>query len=68
MKAHEVSELHAAMRQHGIPGTLAPVTPEDPAGAWRVLDDAGRDVTAATLTAAAAARARQPARGFVVAR
>ncbi|MFD0269124.1 hypothetical protein ACFVGY_21510 [Streptomyces sp. NPDC127106] len=67
MRADEVAELHAIMRQHGIPGTLTPVTPGDPAGTWRVLD-AGRDVTAATLAAAAAARARRPARGFVVAR
>ncbi|AXE23584.1 hypothetical protein C0216_09000 [Streptomyces globosus] len=66
MNAEDVAELHAAMRAYGIPGTLAPVDAGDPAGEWRVLDSAGRDVTAGTLAAAATARARRPARGFVV--
>lgn len=70
MNANEVSELHATMRQHGIPGVVAPEDPRDPAGPWRVYDAADpgtrRDVTAETLAAAAAARLRQPMRGFII--
>lgn len=53
MDASEVSALHDAMRRHGIPGVLTPVDPQNPAGIWRVVDDGGRDVTEATLAAAA---------------
>lgn len=60
--------LHDAMRQHGIAGTVTPVTPNDPESSWIVLDADGRDVTARVLAKAAAARARRPERGFVVAR
>ncbi|MFI9112551.1 hypothetical protein [Streptomyces venezuelae] len=66
MDASEVSSLHDAMRRHGIPGVLTPVDPQNLAGAWRVVDDAGRDVTDVTLAAAAVAARRQPRRGFVV--
>ncbi|MFC9387293.1 hypothetical protein DEJ44_19460 [Streptomyces venezuelae] len=66
MDASEVSALHDVMRQHGIPGVLTPVDPQNLAGVWRVVDDGGRDVTEATLAAAAAAARRRPRRGFVV--
>jgi len=67
MDAREVSALHDAMRQHGIPGTLRPEDPENPAGPWRVVDDAGRDVTEETFAAAEAAARKRPTRGFVIA-
>lgn len=71
MRADEVSELHAAMRQYGIPGVLAPVDSANPAGMWRVYDrtDAAtrEDVTAEILAKVAAASRQRPARGFVVA-
>lgn len=68
MDASEVSSLHDAMRRYGIPGTLTPVDPRNRAGAWRVVDDAGQDITEATLAAVAKASRRQPQRGFVIAR
>ncbi|MFB7374189.1 hypothetical protein ACFC0D_30570 [Streptomyces sp. NPDC056222] len=67
MDARDVSELHDSMRRYGIPGGLEPVNPECPAGSWRVVDDAGRDITDETLAAVAAAARRRPARGFVTA-
>lgn len=71
MDAREVSALHDSMRQHGIPGALAPEDPQNPAGPWRVFDDTSpgerRDITDATLAAVAAAVRRRPSRGFVIA-
>ncbi|MFC9700944.1 hypothetical protein ACFTWD_09660 [Streptomyces sp. NPDC056943] len=67
MDASEVSSLHNAMRQYGIPGTLTPVDPQNRAGAWRVVDAAGQDITEATLAAATKASRRRPQRGFVIA-
>ncbi|MFD5879712.1 hypothetical protein [Streptomyces yangpuensis] len=61
-------EVYAAMRQHGIAGTVAPVTPDDPASTWIVLDADGRDVTTAVLAGVAAARAQRAGRGFIVTR
>ncbi|TXS15538.1 hypothetical protein EAO70_16175 [Streptomyces sp. adm13(2018)] len=68
MDASEVSSLHDAMRQYGIPGNLTPKDPRNQAGPWQVVDDAGQDITEVTLAAAAAALRRQPQRGFVIAR
>ncbi|MEX0171774.1 hypothetical protein [Streptomyces sp. LMG1-1-1.1] len=67
MEAHEVSALHDAMRRYGLPGVLTPVDPLNLAGRWHVLDDArgGRDITDATIEAAAVAALRRPTRGFV---
>ncbi|MFF1803665.1 hypothetical protein [Streptomyces virginiae] len=68
MTPQQAFEVHAAMRQHGISGTITAVTPEDSEGAWLVLDEAGDDVTDRVLTSVARAAARRPERGFVVAR
>ncbi|MET7758741.1 hypothetical protein ABZT27_29160 [Streptomyces sp. NPDC005389] len=67
MDASEVSSLHDVMRRYGIPGNLTPEDPQNQAGPWRVVDDAGQDITEATLAAAAAAASRKPTRGFVIA-
>ena len=68
MTADEAYQLHAAMRQFGFPGTVAPKDPWDLAGAWHVVDEANRDITAYALAQVAGARRRQPKRGFVIAR
>ncbi|MCP3758230.1 hypothetical protein [Streptomyces sp. TBY4] len=68
MTAGEAYELHAAMRQFGIPGIVKAKDPLDLAGAYLVVDGAGRDITAYVLAEAASARRRQPERGFVFAR
>ncbi|MET3983310.1 hypothetical protein [Streptomyces sp. PvR034] len=68
MTATEAYEMHAAMRHFGVRGTVEPVIPGDAAGAWRVIGEAGRDVTARVLAEVTAARGRRPERGFVVAR
>lgn len=65
MTANEAHELHTAMRQFGIPGS---VTPLDTDGPWLVVNEAGRDITAYVLARVAAMRRRQPERGFVIAR
>jgi hypothetical protein len=66
-----VSAVHAlsmAMRQFGIAGRIVPSDPQDTAGTWFVADEDGQDVTGRVLARVAAARARRPERGFVVAR
>ncbi|WP_318210841.1 MULTISPECIES: hypothetical protein [unclassified Streptomyces] len=66
MDASAVSSLHDSMRKYGIPGDLQPEDPKNPAGPWRVVDPAGRDITDATLAAVAAAERRRPERGFII--
>ncbi|MFE2305674.1 hypothetical protein [Streptomyces sp. NPDC059411] len=68
MTADEAYQLHAAMRQLGIPGAVEPTDPSDLAGTWHVVDEAGQDITAYALAQVAGARRRQPARGFVITR
>ncbi|MFF2774873.1 hypothetical protein ACFVU3_08180 [Streptomyces sp. NPDC058052] len=68
MDAHDVAALHEAMRRYGIPGTLVPQDPGNPEGRWRVVADSDgrRDVTDEVIAAVAAAKRRQPGRGFVI--
>lgn len=66
MNTDTAFEVYAAMRQHGIAGTVTPVTPDDPQSTWIVLDEGGRDVTAAVLARVASARAQRAERGFLV--
>ncbi|MFI5981501.1 hypothetical protein ACIBEA_11560 [Streptomyces sp. NPDC051555] len=68
MTAAEAYEMHAAMRRFGIRGAVEPVSQGDVAGAWRVVDEAGGDITAHALAEVTAARGRRPERGFVFAR
>ncbi|MEU5146539.1 hypothetical protein AB0G42_04950 [Streptomyces yangpuensis] len=68
MNTDTAFEVYAAMRQHGIAGTVTLVTPDDPASTWIVLDADGRDVTTAVLARVAAARAQRAGRGFIVTR
>ncbi|WP_326587376.1 hypothetical protein [Streptomyces sp. NBC_01294] len=68
MTADEAHQLHAAMRQFGIPGAVTPLDTDDLDCPWFVVDEAGRDITAHVLVQVAAARRRQPTRGFVIAR
>ncbi|OLZ73834.1 hypothetical protein AVW11_01820 [Streptomyces amritsarensis] len=68
MNTDQAFEVHAAMRQHGIAGTVTPVTPDNPGSTWIVLDADGRDVTGSVLARVAAARGWRSERGFVVAR
>ncbi|MCX5390439.1 hypothetical protein [Streptomyces sp. NBC_00094] len=68
MDAHEVSSLHDSMRRYGIPGVLEPVDPQNPAGAWRVVDPVDRhDITDAVLARVAAVDRHRPTRGFIIA-
>ncbi|MGW0392466.1 hypothetical protein ACWDYJ_16530 [Streptomyces sp. NPDC003042] len=72
MDGSEAWQVHTAMRQYGIPGLVAPETPQNPEGSWRVYDvddpDTRQDITAYVLAEVATARGRQPERGFVIAR
>ncbi|MER5871407.1 hypothetical protein [Streptomyces sp. NPDC002044] len=68
MTGADAYEVHVSMRQFGIPGAVTPVAADDPAGAWCVVDADGQTVTDHVLARVAAARAQQPARGFVTAR
>lgn len=68
MTPSEAHELHAAMRQYGICGAVIPAAPDNLDGAWLVVDEDGRNVTAAVRARVSAAQGRQPERGFVVAR
>ncbi|MFF4423198.1 hypothetical protein ACFY04_20855 [Streptomyces sp. NPDC001549] len=68
MTANEAFEIHDAMRQYGITGTVTPADPEDPEGAWVVVGADGRDVTAHVLARVSAMDRTRPGRGFVVAR
>lgn len=68
MTTEQAFEAHTAMRRHGIPGTVTPVTPGDPDSQWLVVDATGDDITAQVLASLAAASARRPSRGFVVTR
>ncbi|MFD7555190.1 hypothetical protein ACFV9E_11745 [Streptomyces sp. NPDC059835] len=68
MTAGEAFELHNAMRQYGIPGSVTPADPDDLEGKWLVVDADGQDITAHALTRATVARNRRPERGFVIAR
>ncbi|MFD9338338.1 hypothetical protein ACFWBF_28655 [Streptomyces sp. NPDC060028] len=67
MTANDAFELHSAMRRHGIPGVVTPVSPGNPDGVWLVVDAEGRDVTAHVRARVAMARGAQPERGFVIA-
>jgi hypothetical protein len=68
MDAHDVAALHEAMRRYGIPGKLTPEDPQNQSGPWRVVGDAGEDITEVALAAASAASLRRPQRGFVTTR
>ncbi|GHA75599.1 hypothetical protein GCM10010305_17880 [Streptomyces termitum] len=70
------------LREFGIPGTVAPVDPDNAAGRWKVYDTADpatrTDITADALAALAAAvrasgihpgergKGQGPTRGFIV--
>ncbi|MFI9081212.1 hypothetical protein ACIGW8_32910 [Streptomyces sioyaensis] len=78
MNAEEARQVDATLRRLGIPGTVAPTDPDDPAGEWRVYDQADpttrRDVTADALAAVAGKFPdpdpgpvrRGPTRGFII--
>lgn len=66
MSTDDAFALHAKMRQLGIPGAVTPRDPQDPAGQWLVVDEAGQDITDRVL--ARVAKVGPPRRGFVVAR
>ncbi|KPI06198.1 hypothetical protein OV450_3835 [Actinobacteria bacterium OV450] len=68
MTPSEAHELHAAMRHYGIPGAVTPAAPDDLDGAWLVVDEEDRNVTASVQARVSQARSRQPERGFVFVR
>ncbi|WKD36487.1 hypothetical protein [Streptomyces xanthophaeus] len=72
MTPQQACDVHEAMRQFGIPGVVAPEAPDDREGSWRVYDAANpymrTDITDHVLARIAAARTRQPERGFVFTR
>jgi hypothetical protein len=59
MNAEQARQVAAALRRLGIPGVLAPETPDERSSLWRVYDTADpasrRDVTPAALAAVVAA-------------
>ncbi|MFI1676543.1 hypothetical protein [Streptomyces sp. NPDC020607] len=80
MDAEQARQVDATLRRLGIPGVVAPVDPENPAGAWRVYDSADpatREDTTADALASVVAKFREispeppekrhqgPTRGFV---
>ncbi|MFJ4972391.1 hypothetical protein [Streptomyces sp. NPDC088755] len=80
MDAEQARQVDSVLRRFGIPGVVAPVDPENPAGSWRVFDQADpetrKDATADALAALAATfpssspspapkRQSGPTRGFV---
>ncbi|MFF3622318.1 hypothetical protein [Streptomyces sp. NPDC002467] len=68
MTAGEAFELHNAMRQYGILGSVTPEDPENLDGTWLVVDEDGQDITRQAYARMLQARTRQPQRGFVIAR
>ncbi|MEW2194645.1 hypothetical protein [Streptomyces microflavus] len=59
MDAEQARQVDSMLRRLGIPGVVAPVDPENPAGLWGVFDQADpeirEDATADALAAVAAA-------------
>ncbi|WP_329401748.1 hypothetical protein [Streptomyces melanogenes] len=43
MNAEEARHVEAVLRHMGLPGVVAPDDPENPAGPWRVYDQADPD-------------------------
>ncbi|MFJ6658000.1 hypothetical protein ACIQNG_16780 [Streptomyces sp. NPDC091377] len=75
MDAEQARQVDAVLRQLGIPGVVAPVDQENPAGQWRVYDTADpttrREMTADALASVAAEFPGEkpgpgPTRGFVI--
>ncbi len=81
MDAEQARQTERMLRRLGIPGVVAPESPDNPAGPWRVYDGADpanrKDTTADALASLAAkfhelspelpeVRQQGPTRGFVL--
>ncbi|MCE7082778.1 hypothetical protein [Streptomyces sp. ST2-7A] len=82
MDAEEARYIDAVLRRLGLPGVVAPEDPDNPAGPWRVYDqadpDSRTDMTARTLVSvtkalgadasppAPKAQRNGPSRGFII--
>lgn len=50
-EARRVEQALALAGLAGLPGRAAPADPDERNGAWRIVDDAGKDITLASLDA-----------------